>query len=244
MKPQIRPLYAITLSVALCQASSATTLSGLVEATTSTTGSFIADQRWSTQGNGSIVDLFVIGSTNISAGAFVNGPSDSQAAISITLTPGTYKFSFLGGGGVDPNNTNSGLNIYFDGSTSTPGISVFGPVQSSATVPSFSPDGASATEGFNLATVPGANSIIYSDGANQVTLTSYSWALPSVNNVDRVSQPNVGFSSVGPDGSPDWVGQITLNVVAVPEPGTGGLLAAGSLALLGQLFRTRKLTRV
>jgi hypothetical protein len=241
---KIKHIFITALSVVFCQWSNATTLSGLVEATTSTTGSYIADQRWSTQGNGSIVDLFVIGSSNISTGTFINGPSDSQAAISITLTPGTYKFSFLGGGGVDPNNTNSGLNIYFDGSTSTPGISVFGPVQSSATVPSFSPDGASATEGFNLATVPGANSIIYSDGQNQVTLTSYSWALPSVNNVDRVGQPNVGFSSVGPDGSPDWVGQITLNVVAVPEPGTGGLLAAGSLALLGQLFRTRKLTRV
>jgi hypothetical protein len=241
---KIKHILVTALSVVFCQWSNATTLSGLVEATTSTTGSYIADQRWSTQGNGSIVDLFVIGSSNISTGAFINGPSDSQTAISITLTPGTYKFSFLGGGGVDPNNTNSGLNIYFNGSTSTPGISVFGPVQSSATVPSFSPDGASATEGFNLATVPGANSIIYSDGANQVTLTSYSWALPSVNNVDRVTQPNSGFSSVGPDGNPDWVGQITLNVVAVPEPGTGGLMAAGSLALLGQWFRTRKLTRV
>jgi hypothetical protein len=92
--------------------------------------------------------------------------------------------------------------------------------------------------------VAGANSIIYSDGQNQVTLTSYSWALPSVNNVDRVTQPNVGVSSVGPDGNPDWVGHITLNVVAVPEPGTGGLMAAGSLALLVQWFRARKRTLI
>jgi hypothetical protein len=71
-------LLTTAFSVAFCQAVNATTLSGLVEATTTTTGSFINDQRWSTQGNNSIVDLFVIGSSNISSGAFINGPSDTR----------------------------------------------------------------------------------------------------------------------------------------------------------------------
>jgi hypothetical protein len=239
MKQQIRLLLAITMSVALCQASNATTLSGLVEASTDASGNSDHDFVWSTQGNHSVVDIFVVGSSNLN-GSFVNGPSDSLAAISISLTPGIHTYSMFGGGGFI-NEPYDGLNIYFNGNTSTPGISVFGPVPTTNNSPSFfSANGGSATGGFNLQTVAGANSIIYSDGANQVTLTSYSWDIPSVNNLDRVTQPNVGYSSVGPDGNPDWVGQFTLNVVAVPEPGTGGLMAAGSLALLVQWFRFKK----
>jgi hypothetical protein len=237
MKPQIRLLLTTALSIALCQVSNATTLSGLVEASTDSSGNSDHSLAWSTQGNHSLVDIFVVGSSNLN-GSFINGPSDSLAAISISLTPGIHTYSLFAGAGF-ANEPDFGLSIYFNGNTSTPGISVFGPVQTTNNSPLFfSANGGSATEGFNLATVPGANSIIYSDGQNQVTLTSYSWNIPSVYNLDRVTQPNIGYSSVGPDGNPDWVGQFTLNVVAVPEPHLS-LWAFGCLAGM-MAYRNRK----
>ena len=70
-----------------------------------------------------------------------------------------------------------------------------------------------------------------------VTLTSYRWVDPSVYNVDRTSAPFGSKGTVGQDGVPDWVGQITLNVVAVPEPTTGMLVACG---LAGFIVWARK----
>ena len=56
----------------------------------------------------------------------VNGPSDGQANIAIALHAGkTYKY-YLFGGDCCFLLSHSGLNLFFDGNNSVPGISVFG----------------------------------------------------------------------------------------------------------------------
>jgi hypothetical protein len=64
----------------------------------------------------------------------VNGPSDAQAGIDIPLELGHsytyYIFSQPNGG-----YSFDALNLFFDGNNSTPGISVFGPIDSSAFAP-------------------------------------------------------------------------------------------------------------
>src|SRR4051812_11811527 len=70
---------------------SATTLSGLVEFSTDASGNFYNGSVWNTRGGDSAVDLWVIRGTNMQ-GSFLNGPSDAQAGVSISLSDGEHTF--------------------------------------------------------------------------------------------------------------------------------------------------------
>ena len=208
------------------------TLSGISEFSANSSGDRAFDSVWNTLGGDTVVNIFVANGPNLNS-PFINGPSDAQASISIALFPGIYTFTDFGGGGSNQY-ANFAMNLFFNGDNVHPGISVFGPTQTSANppYPSFAADGSASTVtlAFFGNPVAGANSLSYQNGNTLVTLTSYRWAFPSVYNVDRVYAPSGDPGSVGSDGSPDWVGQFTLDVTTVPEPGTWAFLGLGIAA--------------
>lgn len=103
-------------------------------------------------------------SLNPDATSPVNGPSNAQTPIDITLELGkTYKYYTFG----YPYQSFSvdGLNLFFDGNNDTPGISVFGALNSSA----FLPNSNSNTETLQAYLTPGSGRSFYS-AADGVTV--------------------------------------------------------------------------
>src|ERR1019366_8716802 len=64
----------------------------------------------------------------------------------------------------------SGLNLFFDGNGSTPGISVFGPLNTSGFLPNRS-----STLSLQASPVPCSGSTFYSSAGVIVVLTGYDW---------------------------------------------------------------------
>jgi hypothetical protein len=132
-----------------------------------------------------------------------NGPSDAQADISIPLQAGkSYKY-YIFGAGPCCSLSFSGLNIFFDGNSSTPGISVFGALGSS----SFQPNG-SSTLSLQGNPVPGSGRSFYSSAGVVVVLNGYDWNNSATPPGD-VCQPFV--FSPGTSG-PSPFGSFTLDV--------------------------------
>jgi hypothetical protein len=189
--------------------------------------------EWNTVGGDPWVDAFLSTGSSLN-GPFINGPTDTGAAISIAMLPGQYTYRLFGGSG--SSDAYHAISLCFNGSSS-PGISAFAATQySSNSVPSFQANGNANAYNLNMNVAPGANSLSFQQGNTLITLTQYSWADPTCYNVDRISAPFGSRGSIGQDGVPDWVGLITLNVTTVPEPGSCALFA---LALAGFLFSKR-----
>lgn len=225
-------VIAMATLLAVQHTSAQVTLTGISSFSTDSSGNASGGTVWNTLGGDSTVDLFLIAGTNYSAGSFINGPSDAQAAINIPLTTGIYTYVMIPGQSLT--SANFGMNLFFDGNNATPRISVFGPTQTNASppYPSFGPDGSASTFTLASSTVMGANSLSYQDGNTLITLTDFRWTPASVYNIDRVtsSPGNPGF--VGADGHSDSVGLFTLDVTTVPEPQSIALMALGAGALM------------
>lgn len=221
----------LVLGVALSQTLSAQTyLTGISEFSTTAAGQASGGSVWNTKGGDSVVNIFVSSGTGL-ADPFINGPSDANTAVSIPLNLGTYNFTlFAGSGGVLPNHA---INLFFNGNNSAPGISAVAATRTSiGTIPSFGANASVTTKALDgFANVPGAGALSYLDGTRLITLTSYYWAAPSVFNADRISAPFGDPGYVAPGGGADWVGQITLTVIQVPEPSVAGILLLGLLGL-------------
>jgi len=148
------------------------TLTGAVLLSTDSTGS-ATSQRWNTLGEGGtgIWDLWLALDPN--ATLPVNGPSDAQAGIDIPLEVGNaytyYIFSQPNGG-----YSFDGLNLFFNGNNSTPGISVFGAIDSSKFLPN---NGSTWT--LAGASVPGSGTSYYTSGGVVMVLDAYNWNTPS-----------------------------------------------------------------
>jgi len=121
---------------------SQTTLTGAMWMATDSSGATSVSQAYADGANNTLggdqwFDLWL--ALNPDATSPVNGPSDAQANISIPLQAGnSYKYYIFGTGGCCTLPF-SGLNLFFDGNESTPGISVFGALGSSE----FAPDSSS-----------------------------------------------------------------------------------------------------
>jgi len=100
----------------------------------------------------------------------VNGPSDTQAGISIPLQAGnSYKY-YIFSVGICCTLSYSGLNLFFDGNGATPGISVFGPLDTTSFLPNRS-----STLSLDANPVPGSGSTFYRSAGVIVLLTGYDW---------------------------------------------------------------------
>jgi hypothetical protein len=145
-----------------------TTLTGAIQFSTNSTGAFSGGQIWNTLGGDSYYDLWL--ALNPDATSPVNGPSDPHAGIAIPLAAGSsYKFYIFGQPGCCATGAN-GLNLFFDGNNSTPGISAFGAINSTG----FVPDG-SSTLTLQGAPVAGSGNTTYSSGGVIVVLDGYNW---------------------------------------------------------------------
>ena len=137
----------------------------------------------------------------------INGPSDAQASISIPMQVGSYKY-YIFGAGPCCSLRFSGLNLFFDGDGSTPGISVFGALGRS----SFVPDSGS-TLTLQGTPVAGSGSGFYRAGDVVVVLTGYDWNNSATPPGD-VCQPFV-FSPGS--GGPSPFGSFSLRVFPAAE---------------------------
>jgi hypothetical protein len=220
--------FALTIGYLAMPVSAAPVLSGLVNFSTDGAGSASAGQIWNTLGSDGWFNLYVTQPNSGLGGAFLNAGNAAGTSISQILNPGTYQFYFFGEPGGDTGF--AGLNLFFDGDDTNPGISVYGPTDHSPSPPfsTFAANSGPNTLTLDaLSLVPGAGTLTYVSGDTTVTLMDYQWSTPEVYGVDRVQ----GYDDF-PTGAPDFVGSITLEVstAAVPEPtsmATLGLIACG-----------------
>ena len=150
-----------------------TTLTGAIQFSTNSTGTFSGGQVWNTLPlDGSCCYALWL-AMNPDATSPVNGPSDAQAGIAIPLEVGnSYKYYIF----AQPNTGFSfnGLNLFFDGNNSTPGISVFGAINSS----NFRPN-SSSTLMLKACCVAGSGTTSYSADGVIVVLTGYDFNTPA-----------------------------------------------------------------
>ncbi len=161
--------FATILSIPL-SAYSQVTLTGAIQFSTNSSGS-ATNQRWTTDGSTGIWNLWL--ALDPDATSPVNGPSEAQAGIDLPLEVGQaytyYIFSQPNGG-----YSFDGLNLFFDGNNSTPGISVFGAIDSSGFLPN-----SGSTWTLAGASVPGAGTSFYTSGGAIVVLNGYNWNNPA-----------------------------------------------------------------
>lgn len=173
---------------------------------------------------------------------FINPGSGTSATISYSLTPGTYQFYFFTVSFFDsspgPRNDPGtyGLNLFFDGGNTYPGIAAYSPENTATAAPVQAGQNTLSLDGDGSNEVPASGSLTYVADGLSVTLTTYGYGEPGVFGgpaLDRVGNLN----SV-PDGYADAVGVFDLSVVAVPEP---SVLAIGGLAVLSFLVSRRQM---
>lgn len=207
--------------------------------TTDSSGGYGGYNVWDTRPTTSNPDTYITFiQSGPPGGPFLTGPSAANAQPNISLSPGSSSFTLFGYPGF--NTLYFGMNLFFNGST-TPSISVYGPALAAPGPHAFSanaslftippgPFGASGPTQF----IPGSGTLSFSSGGEQITLTDFYWALPSVYNLDMV-----GPYSTGATGTYDFVGGITLSVSPVPEPGMSLWSLGLVLASLSAWFRAR-----
>jgi len=148
------------------------TLTGAIQFSTNATGvGTTTSEIWNTLGGDNRYDLWL--ALNADATSPVNGPSDAQVGIDITLAAGdTYKYYIFGAPGFSTGF--DGLNLFFNGNNSTPGISAFGPTNGSQ----FQPDG-NSTLTLAATSVAGSGRTFYRSGSVVAVLTGYDWNAPA-----------------------------------------------------------------
>jgi hypothetical protein len=161
-----------------------------------------ADGFTNTVGGDQWFDLWL--ARNPDATSPINGPSDEQAGISIPLLAGSVHTYYLFTVGPCCNLGFSGFNLFFDGNSSNPGISVFAPNDSFT----FTPD---TSEMLSLGGVPvvGAGSTFYSSAGTTVVLSEFNWQ-PTADPAIDVCQAFAFTPMAG--NVPSAVGSFTIRV--------------------------------
>lgn len=180
----------------------ATSLTGLIEFSTNESGSTTGGLVWDT-GAQRFWDLWV--TSDGEDGEFINDPSTRN--IDFELTEGIHTFTIYGDGrSYFADQSHYGLNLFFNGETTNPGISVFGELaQSTDSDPDFSA-ASGLTRRLDGNIVPNSGTLSFIDGLTTVTLIDYIYQAPNVQQKDRVSP-----GSIGSNGEWDMVGQFTKN---------------------------------
>ncbi|MGH9197924.1 MAG: hypothetical protein ACRD1T_19550 [Acidimicrobiia bacterium] len=192
-------------------------LSGLIAFGATDAGSADGRGVWNTLGGDEHFNLWI--ARGLTA-PFINGPTDALAGISLDLPDGIHTFTLF----ADPRAPGSpyfGLNFFFDGDNMNPGISVYGTESPTRFFVFFPSSGMTLT--LAAASVPGSGTLSFLSGSTSVTLTDFSW---NAGLSDRVSP----FTAT-PNGFPDYIGQFTVRVETIPEPGTLVLCTLGIVRL-------------
>jgi hypothetical protein len=228
------PLAATFLAgVGPAATASAESLTGISVFSADAAGTAVGGQVWNTTPGDVWFDLWAAGGA-VGAPSFLSA-SGSDPSVNLALAQGDNTFLLFGRKGAPL--SDFGINLYFDGDVTSPGISAVAPLDLSAvTDPAFAANGSASTIGLSGAPVAGAGTLSFVSGGNAVSLTAFRWSAPQVEGVDAVSA-----YARNPDGDLDMVGSFTLHVEPVPVASAVPLppAAAGGLALLGGLGLTR-----
>jgi len=141
---------------------------------------------------------------------FLNGPDDPSVSPDLLLLPGTNRFTLFATALAGTTLDNAALNLFLNGHVA-PDLSVFAAPRTSAAAPPFQVNNASATPNLSGSLVPASGKTNFVDGLYTVTLTEFSFSVPSLYQIDRVSA-----STTAPDQLLDFVGTLTL-VVSPPS---------------------------
>jgi hypothetical protein len=232
-------LIALMLLLPAQRSGAAVTLTGALQQGVDANGQTYSTPVWNTLGYElSFANLYVTQPNGGYKAPLLNSGNAAAASISVTLTPGTYEFYFLVMGFWDNNPGRYGLNLFFGGDNTTPGISAFSPVGTSTATPVEAGKSTLSLNGDAYNQVQATGSLTYTANGLNVTLTDYGYGMPGVFGgpaIDRVSN-----LSSAPDGYTDSVGRFTLGVTPVPEPSALTLLGIGLLALRRVMWSERK----
>jgi hypothetical protein len=165
---------AASVAVLACppDSSAAITLTGVNAFSTDNSGNWTG-QIWDTRGNiNTAYGLWMINGGF--GGSFINGPDMAHAPINVSLPLGTSTFSFHGDPGSD---SRWGMNLFFNGTTSSPGISVLAFEKTGSSTTVFSPNTTNSTPSFDgtpLAPVAGNSTRSPAAGGGR---SAYQWVL-------------------------------------------------------------------
>ena len=204
------------------------TLTGAIEFGTDNAGNANGD-FWNTLGGDFPYNLYV----NLN-GVPINSGDGALASINVPLAPGTYNFQIFGNPGT--NNPFHGLNLFFNGNNTNPGISVFAPTATNTGSPAFSANSNANTRALNNTSTPGSGSTSFTANGLTAAVTAYRWEASTVSNQDLISPYDRTLNGIA-----DNLGSFTVIVgTEVPEPGTLALLSSSLLPLGSLLLRKRR----
>lgn len=203
-------------------------LTGAIVYSSDSTGAPSSGQFWNTVGGDNRYNLYFAPAGDPATVSLMNSGDGASTGLNINVGPGVYSYQLFGGNAQGLQTYSIGL--FLNGDTSAPSLSAVFSGSNIAPIPVATPapslDGTAATSTGSLSVV---------DGSTMVTLTGFTWSVPTAGGPDRVS----GFNDV-PSGAPDFVGSLTLTVSAVPEPTSLALLALGTL---GAAIARRRMRR-
>lgn len=197
-------------------------LTGMTVFGADSTGGAAGVNRWNTTSGDVHYNLYLTNPGEPTTGSFVNSGDSASLAPSITLSNGSNSIFVFGAPGSEA--AFFGANFYFDGAA-TPGISVFAETNfaSAPPFPSFVANSSASTYNLDGLNVAGSGTLSFTNGAETVDLSEFAWSFPTAFGLDRVSP-----FGIGADGTNDFVGVVTFNVSAVPEPSSALLLLAAT----------------
>jgi autotransporter-associated beta strand protein len=218
----------LTVAWPMAHSGGQTVLSGLLQqGANPQTGQSDASPVWNTVGYETSFARIYLTQPNAGYTApFLNSGNGADAGISYSLTPGTYQFyfftvSFFTSGAEPENNPGTyGLNLFFDGDSTYPGIAAYSPENIASAVQVQAGQLTLSLNGNENNEVPTSGSLTYIADGLITTLTDYGFGTPGTfggSPLDRVGNLNSE-----PDGYPDAVGFFDLTVTTEPVWTGGG----------------------
>lgn len=207
-------------------------LSGILQHGTSPSmsGQTAGSPIWNTLGGEiAFANIYLTQPNGGYAAPFLNAGNGAEASVSYSLGPGTYDFYYFVMGFWDNNPGEYGLNLFFDGDTTNPGIAAYSVAGVASANPATAGIGTLALDGSPSGITPTPSDLIYTSGGLNVALTSYGFGLPGVFGGPALDR--VGNLDSLPDLAQDSVGYFSLTVSVVPEPSAPALLCIGFLLL-------------
>ena len=225
-----RTLY-VCIALVLSQSLHANVLlTGLLQSGTYASGQTVGSPIFNTLGNeASFANLYVTQPNGGYLAPFINHGNGADASISYSLTPGSYHFFFFSDTFAANNPGHYGLNLFFEGDNTNPGIAGFSP--SGSTNVRLVPGGLNtlSLNGDNGNQVPAPGTLSYTANGLSIRLTAYGYgesgafAVPAIDRAGNLNDVPNGYS--------DAVGVFDLKVSSVPEPPSQLNLLIGTIAL-------------
>lgn len=210
LKKQFITFIAVLFLVfGISQSAQALSLTGAIRFSTNSDGSGNGTKVWTTDSGPKEFKLWFKNGSG-----FINGPTDANANINIPLTNGDHYFTLYGDnqGALLQDSGSAGLNLFFNGDNTNPGISTLVPTNG-INIPQK--NASSRTVTLTDAPIAGANTLTFHDGAATVTLTDDFWINPGNDN-SFAGDPNiVSAFNTQPNQATDYVGGFLLHVTGL-----------------------------